>query len=95
MEILPLLEFAYNDSQHKATGYTPFVINHRRDPIVPAAMVVPAKTRNGSIGEYATQLEQDVQAIQRIVKEANHNAFVQAKQREDRKRGNPVFQCRR
>jgi hypothetical protein len=41
---LPLLEFAYNDSVHKATGYTPFYLNLGHHPRSPLDLVVAPTT---------------------------------------------------
>ena len=40
-EMLPLLEFAYNNSVHSLTGVTPFEAIQGSNPVVPAALVVP------------------------------------------------------
>ena len=34
-EHLIMLEFAYNDSVNPSTGYTPFFLNHGRNPTLP------------------------------------------------------------
>ena len=36
--LLPLVEFAINNSVHASTGYTPFFLNHLRNPRVPATL---------------------------------------------------------
>ena len=36
--LLPLVEFAINNAVHASTGYTPFYVNHLRNPRVPATL---------------------------------------------------------
>ena len=36
--LLPLVEFAMNNSVHASTGYTPFFLNNLRDPRIPATL---------------------------------------------------------
>ena len=38
-ELLPLAEFAYNASQHRATGYSPFQVNTGRVPNLPVDLI--------------------------------------------------------
>jgi hypothetical protein len=34
---LPVTEFAYNNHEHSATGYSPFYLKYSRHPFVPTA----------------------------------------------------------
>ena len=45
--LLPLLEFAYNDSEQASTGFTPFYLNFGRHPNTPSKLVAQQPTPSG------------------------------------------------
>lgn len=45
--LLPLLEFAYNDSEQASTGFTPFYLNFGRHPNTPSKLVAQQTTPSG------------------------------------------------
>ena len=93
VEALPLLEFAYNNSQHSATGVSPFQANEGRSPSVPATLLLPVTGRGEEQPKtYADKLEVRMREIHRMVTEQGGRADAQSKRREDEKRGVPSFQ---
>jgi len=62
-EHLVSFEFAYNDSLHPSTGYTPFYLNHGRHPLTPLTLFCKLDEDNSppSVKAYAAQLRADVQ----------------------------------
>ena len=53
-EYLPAVEFAYNNSVHSSTHYTPFFLDNGRHPITPASLVTRSAARTGRV-KSATQ----------------------------------------
>ena len=93
-EALPLLEFAYNNSQYSATGVSPFQANEGRSPSVPATLLLPVTTRGEDQPKtYADKLEARMRDIHRIVREQGAKADADSKRREDEKWGTPSFQA--
>jgi hypothetical protein len=46
-DLLPLVEFALNNSVHASTGFTPFFLNHGRHPTVPSSLFGANSTLSG------------------------------------------------
>ena len=75
-DLLPRVEFAYNASSHRATGYSPFQVNTGHTPNLPVDLVpLPSpKTSSNDAINYATDLTE----IHQLVKEriAAYNAKI-------------------
>ena len=64
-ELLPRAEFAYNASEHRATGYSPFRVNTGRDPNLPVDLL-PLPT-TGAYSTEAITFATDLEALHRQV----------------------------
>ena len=53
--LLSAAEFAYNNSVHHSTGYTPFLLNTGQHPRVPANLLSPTDSNTPSVHEYLEQ----------------------------------------
>ena len=101
VEVLPLLEFAYNNSVHSVTGVSPFRAIQGQDPVVPAALLVPRTLTAPPPKEYAEGLLYRLQQIWKSVQEAQKLAMQRVERYQNRFRGRPKFQqgdevlCRR
>ena len=101
VEMLPLLEFAYNNSVHRATTVTPFLANQRSHPVVPASLLVPDTTNTREPREYADWVAQQLKDIWETVRQEDAKEAEAVARRENPKRGNPTYQigdevmCRR
>jgi transposase InsO family protein len=76
-EMLPLAEFAYNNSKQVSTGFSPFYLNTGQHPGLPSSSVAPAATNgNATAEEMLERLFSDLK-----VAEANVSA-AQSKQQQ-------------
>ena len=101
VEMLPLLEFAYNNSVHRATTVTPFLANQGSHPVVPASLLVPDTTYTREPREYADWVAQQLKDVWETVRREDAKEAEAVARRENPRRGNPTFQigdevmCRR
>ena len=66
-ERLGMVEFAYNNSVHSSSGYTPFYLCYGRHFVSPVNLVSQVESRNEVADSFLRQLEEDVaQALQNL-----------------------------
>ena len=72
-DLLPLLEFSYNNSVHAATGVTPFVMNTGQHPREFADLLMPDKTptRVQNVATFVSQMSDMTMAAREAIKTAN------------------------
>lgn len=51
-QLLPIMEFAYNNSTNPTTGFSPFFLNHGHHPLVPGSLIKPPTTNVPSVEEF-------------------------------------------
>ena len=87
-ERLGMVEFAYNNSVHSSSGYTPFYLCYGRHPVSPVNLVSQVESRNEAADSFLRQLEEDVaQALQNL-----RRAQDRQKEYADRRRRDVEFQ---
>ena len=67
-EVLPVVEFAVNNTPNRTTGYTAFYLNYGFHPLSPAQMLsTTEETNNEAVHQFTTRLQQDFQtAVQQL-----------------------------
>lgn len=50
--LLPMMEFAYNNSVNPSTGYSPFFLNYGHDPLIPTSLLKPPATNVPSVSDF-------------------------------------------
>ena len=68
-EVLPVVEFAVNNTPNRMTGYTAFYLNYGFHPLSPAQMLSRIEeTNNEAVHQFTTRLQQDFQtALQQLM----------------------------
>ena len=90
-ELLPALEFAYNNSLQKSTGRTPFYLTYGMHPRTPAALLSEAKPNTNS--PEADAFVADLQAALDAAKDAIAKAQAKQKEFADRRRRHVRFEA--
>ena len=66
-ERLGMVEFAYNNSVHGSSGFTPFYLCYGRHPVSPVNLLSQVESKNEAADSFLRQLEEDVaQAIRNL-----------------------------
>ena len=66
-ERLGMVEFAYNNSVHSSSSFTPFYLCYGRHPVSPVNLLSQVESKNEVAYSFLRQLEKDVaQAIQNL-----------------------------
>ena len=67
-EVLPVVEFAVNNTPNRTTGYTAFFLNYGFHPLSPAQMLSRTEeTNNEAVHQFTQRLQQDFQtALQQL-----------------------------
>ena len=87
-ERLGMVEYAYNNSVHSSSGYTPFYLCYGRHPLSPVQLLSQVESKNAAADAFLRQLEEDVtQAVEQLKK-----AQEQQKKYADRRRRDVEFQ---
>ena len=69
-ERLGMVEFAYNNSVHGSSGFTPFYLCYGRHPISPVNLLSQVESKNEAADSFLRQLEEDVALAIRNLKRA-------------------------
>ena len=92
--MLPLFEFAYNQTPNSTTGIPPFLANQGYLPSTPAALLASSfklTTPSRPTAEFVRQLRTTFSKVHRQIREAEQKQQIQIQTRENAKRGFPEF----
>lgn len=73
---LPMMEFAYNNSVHPTTGFSPFFLNYGHHPLVPASLLKPPQTNVPAVTDFV--------AAQASILAQAQDAIIEAQDRQKR-----------
>ena len=63
LEVLPVIEFAVNNTPNRTTGYSAFYLNYGYHPLHPLQLLhSPEETRNEAVVQFTSRLQSDFQA---------------------------------
>ena len=57
---LGMIEFAYNNSIHSSSGFTPFYLCYGRHPVSPVNLLSQVESKNEAANSFLRQLEEDL-----------------------------------
>ena len=57
---LGMIEYAYNNSVHNSSGYSPFYLCYGRHPLSPVQLLSQMESKNAATDAFLRQLEEDV-----------------------------------
>ena len=64
LEVLPVIEFAVNNTPNRTTGYSAFYLNYGYHPLHPLQLLYsPEETRNETVGQFTSRLQSEFQAV--------------------------------
>ena len=83
-ERLGMVEFAYNNSVHSSTGFTPFYLCYGRHPVSPVTRLIQVDTKNEAADSFLRRMSEDLdQAKQNLQKAQDRQKTYADKKRRD------------
>ncbi|GJJ67911.1 hypothetical protein EMPS_00257 [Entomortierella parvispora] len=76
--LLPMMEFAYNNSQNPSTGFSPFRLNYGHDPVTPSALLHPIQSNTPAATEFILQQQSALTQAQDAIHQAQERQKTQA-----------------
>ena len=93
--MLPLFEFAYNQTPNSTTGIPPFLANQGYLPSTPAALLTASYTLTAlskPTAEFVQHIRKTFAKVHEQIREAEEKEKAQIQKHENAKRGSPQFQ---